>query len=66
MNRSLRILSIMLLMMIIVASSMAQIPRLVSFQGVLSDTLGNPKPDGSYSITFRLYNGASGGSALWT
>lgn len=66
MNRSLRMLSIMLLMMIIVASSMAQIPRLVSFQGVLSDTLGNPKPDGSYSITFRLYNVASGGSALWT
>ena len=43
----------------------AQIPRTLSYQGVLSDTLGNPKPDGTYSFTFRLYQSSSGGSAVW-
>jgi hypothetical protein len=43
----------------------AQIPRTLSYQGVLSDTLGNPKPDGTYSFTFRLYPSSSGGSAVW-
>lgn len=44
----------------------SQIPRTLSYQGVLTDSLGVPKPDGTYSITFRLYDGASGGTALWT
>lgn len=44
----------------------SQIPRTLSYQGVLTDSLGVPKPDGTYSITFRLYNVASGGSPLWT
>ncbi len=44
----------------------AQIPRTLSYQGILSDTLGTPKPDGAYAITFRLYNVAGGGTALWS
>lgn len=43
-----------------------QIPRTLSYQGILSDTLGTPKPDGVYAITFRLYDVASGGTALWS
>ncbi|MBI5473294.1 MAG: DUF2190 family protein [Ignavibacteriae bacterium] len=44
----------------------AQVPKQLSYQGVLTDTLGVPRPDGSYSMTFRLYGAASGGAALWT
>jgi hypothetical protein len=44
----------------------AQIPRMLSYQGVLSDTLGNPKPDGQYTLTFRLYESSGGGSSLWS
>lgn len=44
----------------------AQIPRTISYQGVLSDATGNVKPDGPYSFTFRLYDVSSGGTALWT
>lgn len=47
-------------------SVQAQIPRLLSYQGVLTDTAGNPRPDGAYTLTFRLYGTESGGSALWT
>jgi hypothetical protein len=43
----------------------AQIPRTLSYQGILSDTLGTPKPDGMYAITFRLYDAPSGGTLLW-
>lgn len=42
-------------------SATAQIPRSVSYQGVLTDSSGVPKPDGSYLFTFRLYTAQSGG-----
>jgi hypothetical protein len=43
-----------------------QMPRTISFQGVLTDTMGNPKPDGVYTFTFRLYDVSAGGTAIWT
>ena len=43
-----------------------QIPRTISYQGVLCDTTGKPKPDNSYQMTFRLYQSNSGGSAVWS
>lgn len=45
--------------------ALAQIPRTLTYQGVLTDTAGNPKPDGNYAFTFRLYSVATGGTALW-
>ncbi|MGH7599281.1 MAG: hypothetical protein ACREOI_23225 [bacterium] len=44
----------------------AQIPRTLSYQGVLTDNAGNPRPDGSYSFTFRLYTSPTGGTAIWS
>lgn len=55
-----------LLLVIIVNSLDAQVPRQLSYQGVLTDTLGIARPDGEYAMTFRLYAAAGGGSALWT
>src|SRR5712692_3296889 len=46
--------------------SVGQIPRLLSYQGVFTDSSGNPKPNGVYNFTFRLYEIAIGGSAVWT
>ncbi len=37
-----------------------------SIQGVLRDPLGRTVEDGSYSLTFRIYNVATGGAALWS
>jgi hypothetical protein len=48
-----------------IAPARAQTPNLMNYQGVLKDNLGNPLT-GSYSITFRLYDVATGGTALWT
>ena len=46
--------------------SSAQIPRTISYQGVLTDNAGNPKPDGDYSITFSFYELEAGGDAIWS
>jgi hypothetical protein len=46
--------------------AVADAPRLISYQGVLTNESGAPLPDGSYDLTFRLYEGETGGSALWT
>jgi len=43
-----------------------QIPRTISYQGVLCDATGKPKADNSYQMTFRLYEAESGGAAIWT
>jgi hypothetical protein len=41
------------------------IPQMLSYQGKLTDTLGQPVQDTTYSVTFRLYTEPSGGSAFW-
>ena len=43
----------------------AQIPRTISYQGVLTDATGKPAPDGNYSLTFRLYDLPSGTAYVW-
>lgn len=47
-------------------SLLGQLPRMLPYHGAFTDTLGNPKADGTYTFTFRLYDVSSGGSALWT
>ena len=43
------------------------IPRTISHQGLVADSsTGDPVPDGMYSIQFRLYSSAVGGSPIWT
>ena len=42
------------------------IPKMLSYQGLLTDTLGVPVSDGNYQLTFRLYTQPTGGSAVWT
>ncbi|MFV1979884.1 MAG: hypothetical protein ACC655_01910 [Rhodothermia bacterium] len=44
----------------------AQAPRTISHQGRLTDSGGTPVADASRSMTFNIYNVASGGTALWT
>ena len=41
------------------------IPRLLSYQGVLTTPEGMAVPDGDYVITLRIYNQADGGLPLW-
>jgi hypothetical protein len=40
-------------------------PRPFSFQGVLTDTLGNPQADGMRTLRFTIYDVPGGGAELW-
>ena len=66
MKRLLAITCTFILMMHIGQFAFAQTPRTLSYQGILTDSTDHPKPDGTYTITFRLYDTESGGTALWT
>jgi len=47
-------------------SASADIPEVMSYQGVLRDGSGNPVPDGGYDVSFRIYDVETGGTPLWT
>jgi hypothetical protein len=57
---------VVLLLLILTLPSAASIPPMISYQGLLRDPGGAPVPNGDYQLTFRIYDVASGGSALWT
>ena len=52
--------------MCIAAGVSAEVPQLLSYQGVLTDAGGVAMPNATYNITFRIYDVPSGGSAIWT
>jgi len=44
----------------------AQVPNTLNYQGILTGSDSKPVADGSYQLTFKLYNAATGGTALWS
>jgi len=40
-------------------------PQLINVQGILNNSSGDPVSNGSYSVLFRIYNTAAGGSIMW-
>ncbi len=40
-------------------------PSIISYQGFLADSGGTPMSDGSYSMSFAIYDAASGGTKVW-
>lgn len=59
-------ISFLILLFVLIIPCEAQIPRTISYQGVLTDNQGNPKPDASYSFTFLLYDSQTASPALWS
>jgi len=52
-------------LMICGASSHADLPKLINYQGMLTDDLGNPL-NGSYDLIFRIYDDTTGGNLEWS
>lgn len=46
------------------AAAFAQVPRLISYQGRLTDSSDAPL-EGTYDVTFRIYDAEGGGALLW-
>ncbi len=40
-------------------------PSIISYQGFLADSGGTPMSDGNYSMSFAIYDAASGGTKVW-
>jgi hypothetical protein len=47
-------------------TTLVTVPPYVGFEGFLADGSGDPVADGTYSLTFDVFAGISGGSSLWT
>ena len=56
---------IVILFLLLSSFLFSEVPKIISFQGKLYDSTGDPLT-GTQSITFKIYNVESGGSALWT
>ena len=52
-------------LMLVATVARADVPALMSYQGRLQNSSGAPL-DGTFSISFAMYDAASGGSAVWT
>ncbi len=68
MNIALRIklLFLVVFVFMFVSVGSAQVPQKMNYEGTLTDTEGNPVPDGTYEIQFSLYSVLTGGTPLWT
>jgi len=44
------------LVVVVAAVASAQVPRVLSYQGILTDSQGRILPDGEYQLTIRLYD----------
>jgi len=55
------------LVSLVTVAAFGDVPRLLTLQGKLTDSLGQPVPDGMQSVTFRLYDveACGQGTALW-
>ena len=60
-----RILSVTLVAVLLAAVAVADVPQTINYQGRLTDPSGDPVPDGEYELSFRIYNVAEGGVAVW-
>ena len=61
-----RSLFLVLVGLLVCSLAYADVPKLVNFQGRLTDASGKFVPDGNYSLTFRIYTDSTGGSAKWS
>lgn len=53
-------------LLLIPHTGLSQQPRMLSYQGVLTDSQQEPISNGTYTLVFRLYSTANGGTPLWT
>ena len=58
-------LFLLIVVVCVFSTALADVPMTLNYQGVLTDSGGAVVPDGSYELTFRIYDVASGGTPLW-
>jgi len=64
-TRTPAVLLVVSALLVSAGSALGSVPEKINYQGRLTDTAGLPLA-GSHSLTFRLYEVAEGGTALWS
>jgi hypothetical protein len=64
--KTIKVFAAVFAIVLIGLSANAAIPQTINYQGLLTDSGGNPLSDSTYSVTFTIYDMASGGTNLWT
>ena len=59
-------LFVFLFVALAVQNASAQVPKTLSYQGILTDSNGNVVADGNYDLIFSIYDDSTGVSADWT
>ncbi len=47
-------------------SVLADVPKLINYQGLLTNTAGVPVANATYTVTFTIYDAPTGGTNFWT
>ncbi len=58
--------SVVAVVLLICVYSYADVPKMINFQGRLTDASGKFVADGNYSLTFKIYADSTGGSSKWS
>ena len=56
---------LLLLLTVLLPVTHASVPQQINYQGSLTDSDGNPVPDGDYGMSFAIYDVPTGSTALW-
>ncbi len=54
------------ILLFFVVQAWADVPKLINFQGRLTDGSGTPVKDSTYAVLFTIYDDATGGTNLWS
>lgn len=60
-----RLLFASALLGLVLSLPVATLAQQMNYQGRLTDSAGNPLGDGQYTLTFKIYDAATGGTVLW-
>jgi len=57
--------SMVFFLKLLISVAFADVPATFSYQGILTDSLGEPVEDDMYAIQFRIYDDSTTTSPLW-
>ena len=64
--RPLALACVLLFVLALAGAAAADVPHVMSYQGVLKDSTGANVPDGTYGLTLSLYTTSTGGAPVWS
>ncbi len=61
-----RFIILTIILLLLSGILIGQIPKTITFQGILTDSDGKVKPDGKYYLNAKLFDNSTGGTEVWS